>query len=336
MKIFYTFTLLLVFFNVQAQFSGSYSPSNWTTTLSSGSNGTINTSLAPASIIITGSDGAGGTNIDIDYTITTAKGGTWSFNWNYHSNDADASPAYDIAGVLINGTFTQLTNNSGPIDQSGTYTSVFVPAGTVVGFRIRATDNTMGDATLNISSFSPPAGVLPLELHSFSARQQESKVALEWKTENEENVSHFVLERSVNSVDYKKLSIINAMNTIQMTYSSTDESPMAGLNYYRLRMVDKDGSYKISKVIPIKINNNSWVLAYPNPAVNEINIIVNSGKKTTEIFGIYDMSGKQVLQQQYQLEQGYNKIGINIKSLSEGTYLIKSELNGITRSFIKI
>src|SRR5215210_4229238 len=113
-QVFHLFLFLVLFvFTSEAQFNGSYAPSNWTTTLSASSNGTMDITDAPNSITLTGSDGASSPNVDIDYTITAVSSGIWSFNWSYHTNDGDAIPAFDIAGILINGVFTQLSDDAG-------------------------------------------------------------------------------------------------------------------------------------------------------------------------------------------------------------------------------
>src|SRR5689334_1135631 len=168
MKAFYFLCFLFLCYSSKAQFSFGYAPSKWNTYLASGSSGSVNTSGAPNSIMLIGSDGANASNMDVDYTITALASGVFSFSWAYHTNDSDADPQWDIAGVLINGTFTQLTNNTpGNVDQSGNY-STSVAAGAVIGFRLRAVDNIFGNATFTISSFSSPGGTLPVKLLSFT------------------------------------------------------------------------------------------------------------------------------------------------------------------------
>lgn len=337
MKNLYALVLLSVFITIssKAQFSGSYAPAQWSTNLSPGSDGTVNTAAAPSSITITGSDGAGGSNVDIDYVITATAAGIWSFNWVYHSNDADASPAYDIAGIVINGAFTQLSDDGGSIDQSGSYTAPYVTAGTVIGFRIRATDNQLGDATLAISSFSRPGGILPLKLTSFSAKKEGGKVILQWKSENEVNVSHFETERSSNGSDFGTIKTVAAQNANQQYYVSADETPGSGVNYYRLRMVDRDGKFNYSAVVSVKFSNTANLNLYPNPANNQLTVNMNAENAGDETVSIYDAAGRVLQSQSMILVKGINKKVLDISLLSKGIYFIKLEKSGLVQPVTK-
>lgn len=328
-----SFSIFLVF-SVQAQFSGSYATANWTLTRPSPSNGSVNTSGAPNSIILTGSDGASATNVDTDYTITTTATGTWSFNWSYHTYDTDALPQYDIAGVLINGVFTQLSSNSGGIDQSGTYSGASIPAGTVIGFRVRATDNQFGNATFTISSFSPPTEPLPIKLVTFNARQQSGNVLLSWQTASEINASHFEVERSVDGTHFNKIVAVPAGSASQQ-YSTIDATPSLGKNFYRLRMVDMDETYSYSGVLSVKLNAISSSGLYPNPASSFVALEVDAQGAGTEILYVYDAGGKLIKTVKVDLVTGRNKVRVDISGLVKGSYFIKVGLSGATQTFIK-
>ncbi len=99
----------------------------------------------------TGNNGSG-TQGNNNYQVTTPNVMTFTFDWNYVSNNT--SPFYDKFGYYIGGTFTQLSNDNGVLIQSGTAT-VSVPAGATFGFRAQSTDNLFGDAEIWITNFSP-------------------------------------------------------------------------------------------------------------------------------------------------------------------------------------
>lgn len=325
---------LCLSFTSKAQFSGSYAPANWTLTTPPPSNGSVNASGAPNSIILTGSDGTNATDVDTDYTITATATGTWSFSWSYHTNDSDGLPEYDIAGVLINGVFTQLTNNSGGIDQTGTYNGGSIPAGTVIGFRIRATDNIFGNATFTISAFSPPAGVLPITLIGFNAKQQHSSVLLQWKTSSEINASHFEVEKSVDGVHFNKMAVVPAGATSQQ-YTALDANPTLGKNYYRLRMVDQDETYSFSGVLLVKLNAITSSGLYPNPASSYVALEVDAQGAGTELLHVYDAGGQLIKTVRVDLVKGRNKVQVDISGLAKGGYFIKVGASGSVQTFIK-
>jgi hypothetical protein len=132
----------------QADFSGPYTPSNWT--FSNGSqDGSVDTSGAPDSITITGADN-GVPNVNTDFTIAAAGTGLWSFDFNWDNQDTD-NLNFDSGGFLLNGVFTPY---GGP-DASG-HTEEFVNAGEIIGFRVNTADGLFGPGVLTISNFSGP------------------------------------------------------------------------------------------------------------------------------------------------------------------------------------
>lgn len=135
-------------------FQDAYDPINWTFA-NSNADGFVNTSGAPASISLTGGNNGSVKSGTTDYTTTAAAAGTVTFDWNYSTVDG---PLLDRFGYLLNGSFTQVTNNGGDVDQNGTST-FNVLAGDSFGFRIFTTDNTGGRASVTISNFSAPAPV---------------------------------------------------------------------------------------------------------------------------------------------------------------------------------
>ena len=137
-------------------FQDAYDPINWTFT-NSNADGFVNTGGAPASISLTGGDNGSGDFGTTDYTTTAAAAGTVTFNWNYSTPDA---PLLDPFGYLLNGSFTQVTNNVGGVVQNGTST-FNVLAGDSFGFRIFTDDNDGGRGSVTISNFSAPGPMAP-------------------------------------------------------------------------------------------------------------------------------------------------------------------------------
>jgi hypothetical protein len=135
-------------------FTGAYAPSNWTLS-NNNTNGYVDISNAPSSISIIGGDderklGSAG---QTTYTSTALIGGLLSFNWSYVT--ADAIPFFDPFGFVLNGAFTQLTNNSEPNGQSGAF-STTLAQGDIFGFGINTIDNVFGRGNATISDFAAP------------------------------------------------------------------------------------------------------------------------------------------------------------------------------------
>ncbi len=143
-------------------FTGYYDPANWTLT-NDNANGSVDTTLAPNQITLTGGDGGfgfGSTGSTL-YSILADQTGIFKFAWDYVTTDS-WGPFWDPF-VVINGLQLQLTDNSGPNAQSGFY-SEWVTVGTEIGFGILTVDNAFGAASVTISDFEvvpTPAAVLP-------------------------------------------------------------------------------------------------------------------------------------------------------------------------------
>jgi hypothetical protein len=134
----------------KADFSGYYAPGNWTLTNTNGGSGFVDTSGAPASIVLHGSADQSGNLTDTDFTIAAAASGMVSFHWSYFSTDTGI---FDAAYFLLNGVPTFLADNAS--QGSGNF-SIAVSGGNIFGFRVESLDNFFGDGELTVSNFSAP------------------------------------------------------------------------------------------------------------------------------------------------------------------------------------
>ncbi len=129
-----------------ASFTGDYAPSNWTTTIASGSDASV-TPNGTTSVSIVGTDnGIGQIN---SYTIAANKAGTVNFSWAYETND---SPFTDKFIFLKNGIAITITDDGGGRVQSGMQ-SILISKNDVFGFAIDATDMCCGAGYVTISDF---------------------------------------------------------------------------------------------------------------------------------------------------------------------------------------
>lgn len=145
-KTLFIMAIMICGINGFAQFSGLFAPANWNfNSTTSGGDGSVNTSGAPASIILNGSDNNGGGCCSQyeQYSITIPINCKISFDYSHSNFDVDN------AQYVINGTVTQITSNG-----SGTISNVIVNAGDVFSFRVFNQDNCCGRGVLTISNFS--------------------------------------------------------------------------------------------------------------------------------------------------------------------------------------
>ncbi len=156
-------------------------------------------------------------------------------------------------------------------------------------FSLQASSPALGMADINTApttdyfeksrDASPDLGaieyfpVLPIEGLSFSVSLWNEKyAAIKWATASEKNNDYFLVQRSFNGRDWATVEKISgAGNAVTLTnYSTTDFEPKEGINYYRLKQIDFDGSSSFSEVQAIRIPHSpSDILIYPNPTVDE-------------------------------------------------------------------
>jgi len=161
---------------------------------------------------------------------------------------------------------------------------------------------------------------LPLNLLSFEAVKQNKKALLQWTTDNEVNTSKFIVERSADGRTFQAIGEVVALNRTGVnTYRLTDEQPLAGVNFYRLRLVDKDASYHYSPVRKINFSSTEDdITIYPNPVMRDAKMFIESSANCREAI-LYDAAGKLV--KDYQLKGRDNEI--DLFGISRGMYQLK-------------
>jgi hypothetical protein len=130
-------------------FNGAYGVSNWTTTLTN-SDGGVDTSMAPASVTLTGGDNQSGEFGETLFSIVAPTSTTLVFSWMYSSLDFGAQ--FDPAGYIINGMQTQLSP-SWSLPQVGAtgVSTVDLNIGDIFGFYVDTSDNLSGSASLQVT-----------------------------------------------------------------------------------------------------------------------------------------------------------------------------------------
>lgn len=80
---------------------------------------------------------------------------------------------------------------------------------------------------------------------------------LKWSTATETNNDYFLIERSKDGIEFE--SIINVdgagFSTKKLTYSTSDNNPLSGLSFYRLKQVDFDGQFSNSEIVSVELRN---------------------------------------------------------------------------------
>jgi hypothetical protein len=181
-----------------------------------------------------------------------------------------------------------------------------------------------------------PAAVLPILLSSFNVACNNSGAQLIWTTTWEQNNDKFIIEKSKDASQWEEVSVIFARN-MPSDYKFSDAE--AGNIYYRLKQVDKDGTFTYSKILRSNCALASMtLLMYPNPVTDHTDLVFQSDKNFSGTVQVFSTGGQLVKNIGVQVQQGQNKIRINLPGLVKGTYVLRLN-NGEThveKKFIKL
>jgi hypothetical protein len=185
------------------------------------------------------------------------------------------------------------------------------------------------------------AGVIPVELASFTAAMKGNYVNLNWMTATESNNSGFEIQRSADKTNFVTIGTVAGKGTTaeKSYYSFVDKSIGSDKYYYRLKQNDFDGTSSFSGVVEVNISQPSnYMLAqnYPNPFNPSTVISYQLPADSKVTLKVYDVLGKEItsLVNGYQAAGRYNvKFDAGAKSLSSGVYYYRLQVNNLTGGF---
>ncbi len=206
--------------------------------------------------------------------------------------------------------------------------------------------DVIGINTVSLSNTPIPIQIVdsfiatPISLKSFMGNYDAGRVNLNWNVVNDISVSNYIVQYSNNGINFKNIKSINALNKAgELSYSFKDQIASNIQNvYYRLLIVDHDGTYSFSKIIVVKtIEEKAYsLISYPNPVHNTMTIEMNARKSQNVSLKIINSLGKQVYNKSIQLNVGINLISLAAGKYAPGNYFIIVDGDTtITQQFIK-
>lgn len=168
----------------------------------------------------------------------------------------------------------------------------------------------------------------------FSAERKEESVQVLWQTGENTGVN-FVIERSVDGTHFEVAGILNA--TAEKRYRFTDAAALQTTCFYRVKMIERDGSYTYSSIAKVPGKRAALQLSlYPNPAKNKLSIAV-AGIRGNALIKIADAGGNAVQQMNIN-STGSFSINMDISKLTTGSYylLLYSTVGLLQEKFVKL
>lgn len=137
----------------------------------------------------------------------------------------------------------------------------------------------------------------------------------------EQNSSRFEIERSATGSSWSTVGTVQANGNSSNTssYSYTDGSPLQGANYYRLKMIDLDGSAVYSEVKVVETAAVSHISFFPNPARDYVNVTLGGMNAATATVRIINQAGA-VLQEKK--AQAGTTVTFSLQQYTTGFYIL--------------
>jgi hypothetical protein len=164
---------------------------------------------------------------------------------------------------------------------------------------------------------------LDVELLSFTGYNENGKNFLDWVTVTEINTDYFILEKSLDGVNFVALDQVPAAgnSTTRLEYGSIDHNPAVGVNYYRLKVVDQDGTYEYSEIVVIEVRSDFAIQSLiPNPTNGQVQVVFSSDFSGKVDLRIQDMTGRIIIDREINAARGINNLSIDLTQFASGVY----------------
>lgn len=258
-----------------------------------------------------------------------------------------------VAGNISMNDFSQLENNGRVVGKENMMmadkSSVdnnndFYIFGTVTN---NSRNNGTGDiknekALINndpsLYEFTRSNTVLPIELLFFQSAVVAGTVQLDWATTMEENFDYFTLERAGEDASFEAIAEIKGKGsgTEEVNYHFLDKNPLAGLNLYRLKATDFDGSVEYHHIISAWIEKKKTsddIKVYPNPVKGNEQLFISTNSQHHLDVSISDLLGNVILKTV--INHGTHQIELP-QQLKPGTYLVLIKQADGHRQYIRL
>lgn len=249
-------------------------------------------------------------------------------NINHAADDIPVSiPATDTDGDGLLDFFENSVNNGPIVTILGFGDSGTGGKSTAQKTIAAALERDWRNASFSLSAFT----LLPVEFVTVAAAAQANAIVVSWTVAAEQDVQHYVVERSADGGPYAAIGTVayKIPTTSINEYRFVDKSLSGRKVYYRVRQVDMDGSFTLSKVVAVQMNPSVTTLSlYPNPvqAASRIHLTAAAAQDVT--LRITDLQGRVLVQQTIPVQSGQNVWApVAIQQLPAGTYMLSAMID---------
>jgi hypothetical protein len=242
----------------------------------------------------------------------TGASGTFTITFTYADRDIPTQGESNLQAQRWNGSYWDIA---------------------ISGQTLTTSNNTV--TVSGVTSFSPWALVkstspLPVNLISFSAECTNEGVSINWETASEINNDYFIIEKSMNGIDYVECSRYDisdneSNSNIVKSYLVIDTNPYGNSSYYRLKQVDLNGVYEIFNPVVVSCEPSSSFdinAVIAEASEKSLKIVYGSDVSENVKMLVYSQTGQRVFEKVYQSNKGSNIAEYNYSDLADGIYFI--------------
>ncbi|MBK9452640.1 MAG: T9SS type A sorting domain-containing protein [Bacteroidetes bacterium] len=271
-------------------------------------------------------------NIEVHSTTITDDGSTHTMGIQGASGTAVAVPGRDGSNWTATNDAFRFTPQVGAVTYSWS-PATFLTSTTVNNPNANGvTASTTYTVTVNNGTCTMTDQVtvfvciLAVDHVQLDAEKDGQRVKLHWDAINEENLSHYVIERSGDAATWTEIGTAQAIGLQGATqsYDRFDEAPLGGVNHYRLRLIDIDGQVSFSNEDEVLFTGNEWVNVSPNPGYNVFNFEVGKILDGDLEIEIYTTEGK-LIKSVFEADSpsGVRLLPVDLGNLPGGVYLYR-------------
>ncbi len=166
---------------------------------------------------------------------------------------------------------------------------------------------------------------LPVRLKSLVAGNKGMINEVQWSTAEEGEGDRFVVERSADGKRFESIRIVDAKGTPGYNYSVTDELPFNGINYYRLKVLNNDGTSFLSHMVTARYAHDLMEITIgPNPVSDQLTVRLNNSLKGSATLSLVDLTGRIIAERSLGNE---SLVQFSMQGLNAGIYIVRF-LNG--------
>lgn len=211
-----------------------------------------------------------------------------------------------------------------------------VAAGTAINFRLVPFSATSASGTFyignNAVSYNSIAifgstVILPVTLKSITGSLINNQPQVNWETSNETNFDYFGVEKSLDAKNFAEIAKVASNKASNgSTYQYADVSKTVSTQFYRLRLVDNDGTFKYSSVVAVNGKASLSLALFPNPVTNTI-ILSHPKAIAGAAVKVVGIDGKILSTQKVQT--GATQTSIDATRLVKGNYVVSFVNDGV-------